>query len=148
MRTLDRENSDGVLPAHHPGCLGCGGDNPHGHRLVARVQDGALCAEHTFDARHAGAPGMAHGGAIATVVDDLLGYVGYLIGEPAVTRSLTLEYLRPVLLGTRCLISAHLDRRDGRKLFLSAEGADGAGDRLFTAQAVFLTVEMAHFADR
>jgi uncharacterized protein (TIGR00369 family) len=112
---------------------------------VVQLRDGTLHAQHAFDDRHAGAPGIAHGGAIATVVDDVFGYAGYLIGQPAVTRSLTIDYLRPVRIGAPCQITARIERREDRKLFLSSKGVDTSGTTLFTAKALFLVVGFEHF---
>lgn len=140
------QGESGVLPSHHDHCLGCGRSNPHGHRLAAhRDGDSAVVATHTFDVRHVGAPGIAHGGAVATVIDDLYGFALYLVNELAVTRSLTLDYLRPVLLGTPYRLRAQLDRREGRKLHLSATLV-GPGDRLTVrSEALFIVVDADHF---
>lgn len=145
---FDKDHDDqSPLPSHHPNCLGCGPANPHGHHLeVVRDANGVL-ARHVFDARHTGAPGIAHGGAVATVVDDLFGFVLYSVGEPGVTRHLGVDYLGPVLLGTPYEFRARLDRRDGRKLFLSAEGTDEAGKVVVKAEALFIVVGLTHFRD-
>jgi acyl-coenzyme A thioesterase PaaI-like protein len=99
-----------------------------------------------FDSRHVGAPGIAHGGAVATVLDDLFGFLLYLVREPAVTRHLEVGYRAPVLLGTRYLLEAGIERRDGRKLFVRAQGADELGEVVVEARAVFVIVGFEHFA--
>ena len=53
------------LPAHTPVCMGCGPDNPHGLQLTAYSDGPEVFADVTFGERHIGAPGLAHGGAIA-----------------------------------------------------------------------------------
>ena len=127
-------------------CLGCGTDNEHGHHLQPRLAGDRVLARHVFDLRHSGAPGIVHGGAIATVVDDLLGFVLHLVGEPAVTRQLQVDYLAPIRLGAALDLVAHLARRDGRKLFLEATGTDVASGRtLLTARALFVVVPLEHF---
>ena len=69
--------------------MGCGPDNPHGlHVEVYRSAD-SVYADVTFDERHIGAPGLAHGGAVAAACDDVLGFTLWIAGTPAVTRSLT-----------------------------------------------------------
>lgn len=79
-----RPHADGAqLPPHHPHCLACGPDNPHGHHLTVRRRGEEVHATHVFDERHVGAPGIAHGGAVATVLDDLFGFLLYLTGGPA-----------------------------------------------------------------
>lgn len=143
---VDSRAGDGVLPPHHPECLGCGPDNPHGHHIQVRRQGDAVVGEHVFDQRHVGAPGIVHGGAVATVVDDLFGFVLYAVREPAVTRHLEVDYHAPVWLGRTYRLAATLDRRDGRKLFMQATATDAAGGRAFSARAVFIVVPLEHFA--
>lgn len=145
---FDRRSWSGVLPPHRPDCLGCGPDNPHGHHMQVRRDGDGVVTEHVFDGRHVGAPGIAHGGAVATVVDDLFGFLLYLVGEPAVTRHLEVDYRAPVWLGRTYRIRAGQDRRDGRKLFVSATGTDDSGTETFTARALFVVVPLEHFAGR
>ena len=134
------------LPAHHPQCLGCGPDNPHGHHMhVWREQD-RVRTRHVFDDRHVGAPGIAHGGAVATVLDDLFGFVLYVVGDLAVTRHLEVGYRAPVRLGVPYLLEAGLNRRENRKLFVSARGVDEDGALVVEAKAVFIVVEPHHFS--
>ena len=133
------------LPPHHSTCLGCGPGNPHGHHLQVRRDGDRVAAEHVFDARHMGAPGVAHGGALATVIDDLYGFLLYVVGELAVTRSLHVEYLAPIRLGIEYHLWAELERREGRMLHLRAQVADPAGRITATSNALFLTVTVDHF---
>ena len=73
------------LPSHAPGCFGCGPNNPCGLGLHA-WRDGEEVRGHVvFAEHHSGAPGFAHGGAVATALDDCLGFLLYVIGQPAVT---------------------------------------------------------------
>ena len=134
------------LPPHHPRCLGCGPENPHGHHLQVWREGDVVRAEHVFDERHVGAPGIAHGGAVATVLDDLFGFLLYGIGEPAVTRHLEVGYRAPVLLGTQYLLEAGVQRREGRKLFVRGQGTDERGALVVEATAVFVVVGREHFS--
>lgn len=141
-----RPHPDGAeLPAHHDHCLGCGPDNPHGHRLQARRHGDGVAASHTFDERHVGAPGIVHGGAVATVIDDLYGFLLYLVGAPAVTRQLTVDYLAPVLIGTTYRLEGSVTSREGRKLFVAASLTAPDGRSVATSTAVFVTVGVDHF---
>lgn len=141
------EGHDGSaeLPAHHPQCLGCGPDNPHGHRLVARRKGDGVVADHVFDSRHVGAPGIAHGGAVATVLDDLFGFLLYVVGNLAVTRSLQVDYYSPVILGTEYQLAAELIGREGRTLHMAAAISDET--RIVAkAEATFVIVSIEHFS--
>lgn len=134
-----------ALPPHSSQCMGCGPDNPAGLAMQVRREADDVVCEQTFDHRQVGAPGLAHGGAVATACDDLFAFVLYLVAEPAVTRTLEVGYRRPVHLGVPHHIRARLERRDGRKLHLAAEGTDPDGVVCFEARAVFVVVDIEHF---
>lgn len=134
-----------LLPAHHGQCLGCGPDNPHGHHLRVSRRGEGVVAQHAFDDRHEGAPGIVHGGAVATVFDDLFGFLLYLAGEPAVTRQLSVEYLSPALIGTPYSLEAAVTGREGRRLFVTATLAGANGAQVATSTATFVTVGVDHF---
>lgn len=137
-----------ALPQHHRECLGCGTDNPHGHHLEAYLIDGAVVATHAFGQRHVGAPGIAHGGAVTTVIDDLFGFLVHQAGSPAVTRHLEVDFLAPVLLGVPYSLRAELTAAEGRKSFVAASVTDPDGRVVARSTALFLAVDRAHFEQR
>ena len=135
-----------VLPPHASACLGCGPDNPHGLHLETRRDGDGVRARLVVDERHQGAPGISHGGAVAVAFDELLGSVLFLVGEPTVTRELTVEYLRPVLLGRAYDLTGRVTRRDGRKIWTEGEATDADdGGVVARSRAFFLVVPVEHF---
>ena len=134
-----------VLPPHYPTCLGCGPDAEQGYHLQVRLDGDAVVGEHVFEPRQSGAPGIAHGGAVATVLDDLLGYLLYVARVPGVTRHLAVEYLRPVLVGMPYALRGTLEQRDGRKLWVTATCTAPDGTVVATARGLFIAVEVSHF---
>ncbi|MGN7132509.1 PaaI family thioesterase [Rhodococcoides corynebacterioides] len=134
------------LPPHSPHCMGCGPDNPAGLQLEVFRSGDEVYTDMAFDERHIGAPGLAHGGAVAAACDDLFGFTLWIARTPAVTRNLTVDYLAPVPLHRPLRIRAHVREVDGRKLHLRATGTADDGTEMFTAQAVFITVSIEHFA--
>jgi hypothetical protein len=68
----------------------------------------------------------------------------WIAGTPAVTRALTVEYLQPVPLHQPHRITAHITAREGRALHVAATGIQKGVTR-FTANAVFVVVDTAHF---
>lgn len=133
------------LAPHSERCLGCGPDNPAGMGMHVQREGDTVVTDIVFQPRHVGAPGLAHGGAVATVCDDLFGFVLYVVSEPAVTRTLEVDYHSPAVLGTSYQVRAWLDHRDGRRLHLRATGTDPTGRECFQARAVFVVVPLAHF---
>ncbi len=132
------------MPLHPSVCFGCGSDNFSGLRLRPWRLGDHIYADIAFDERYIGAPGLAHGGAIAAACDELLGYTGWLIGAPAITRSLTVDYLAPVPLLQIHRITAKVDEQRGRGIHVSAKGTRG-DDVAFTARGVFVRVPFEHF---
>ncbi|RDI49364.1 PaaI family thioesterase [Nocardia mexicana] len=134
----------GSLPPHHGNCLGCGPGNAAGLGLEF-VGDGAgIVAALVLDERHEGAPGLAHGGAVATVLDEAAGSVLLPLRLPAVTAQLNVSFSEPVPLGVPLTVRAALDRRDGRKLHITAE-VELDGRCAARAEALFIVVSPDHF---
>lgn len=65
-----------------------------------------------------GHPGVVHGGILALLVDDVLGFGFYAMGiSMAMTANLNMNYVAPVPANTEIIIDASLERQEGRKLF-------------------------------
>lgn len=134
------------LPPHSPECAGCGPDNPAGLGLrVVRTTTGVE-AIHRFSDAQVGAPGIAHGGAVALAFDDLFGFVLYTVGSLAVTRSLTVDYQAPFRLHRPYTFHAQVVERAGRRLQLRADAWDDTGRKAGSATATFVVVGPRHFA--
>lgn len=133
------------LPPHSRDCVGCGPENPAGLGLqVVRTVDGVE-AVHRFTDQHVGAPGIAHGGAVALAFDDLFGFTLYTVGVLAVTRSITVDYEAPFRLHQPYTFSARLVERAGRRLQLRAAARESSERLVGTAAATFVVVGADHF---
>jgi acyl-coenzyme A thioesterase PaaI-like protein len=93
----------------------------------------------TFPPVMVGAPGLAHGGAVALVLDELLGLVNVVNGQGAMTGTLTVRYRSPTPAGRPLTLFAELTGAERRKVFTRGEVRDGD---LVTAEAegVFIQV--------
>lgn len=136
-----------LLPAHYPTCLGCGADAEHGFHLQVRREGDEVVTAHVFTTEQSGAPGIAHGGAVATVVDDLMGYLLYVVRKPAVTRTLEVEYLKPVMVGQEYVVRGRVEKLDGRKVWVSCTGTSADGVLTFRGTGLFLEVALSHFSN-
>jgi len=124
--------------------MGCGPDNAAGLAMGMRAVDGRVVGSVTLDNRHEGSPGLAHGGAVATALDDLFGGVLVLLEQPAVTANLSVDYRAPVFLGVPLPLVGWCHARTGRKLELRGEMRH-ADTLLAEATALFLAVDLEHF---
>lgn len=129
---------------HH--CFGCGLSNPTGLRLrFFTAPDGAIVCHPRLAGRFAGPPGHAHGGIIATLLDEAMSKANRARGIVAMTRQLSVEYLRPVPLGARLTLTARHLSAHGRRHPCEAQLADASGRTLATATAVFVAVDPGRF---
>lgn len=78
-------------------------------------------AEVIFDWRFEGPYNCAHGGYIAAVFDEFLGWAQLLSGGAGATRNLSVDYHKPTPLNTQLKLSARLVKQEGRKLTVHGE---------------------------
>ncbi|MET7370739.1 PaaI family thioesterase [Streptomyces sp. NPDC005566] len=139
-----------LLGSHYEQCFGCGGEQPHGLHLQARAGEGvSVTAEFTVKPAHQGAPGLAHGGVLATAMDETLGALSWLLRVIAVTGRLETDYVRPVPVDTVLFLDAEVTAVHRRKIFCRATGRIGGpeGPVAVRAEALFIEVKMDHFID-
>ncbi|MFA5883400.1 MAG: PaaI family thioesterase [Acidimicrobiia bacterium] len=79
----------------------------------------------TLDASFGGGPSRAHGGAVATLLDEALGRGAVAAGVPGLTVALEVRFRGGVPLGLPLRVTARCDRVDGRKRFASGEVRQG-----------------------
>jgi acyl-coenzyme A thioesterase PaaI-like protein len=110
-----------VPVAHHDLCFGCGVANLFGLQLELEVRDGRIEGRFFVKQDHQGPPGFAHGGVIATALDEAMALLVHDEGVHAVTRRLEIELLGPVPVGSFAGVSAWIESRDEKQLALRAE---------------------------
>ncbi|MEU5276411.1 PaaI family thioesterase [Streptomyces asoensis] len=139
-----------LLGAHYEHCFGCGGAQTHGLHLEARAGEGVtVTAEFTVQPAHQGAPGLAHGGILATALDETLGSLNWLLRTIAVTGRLETDFVRPVPVGTTLYLEAEVTAVARRKIYSSATGRIGGpdGPLAVRADALFIEVAVEHFVN-
>ena len=134
------------IPDHHlDTCFGCGPDNPHKLGIEPTYTEDRVIAELTFHPRFEGGPGLAHGGAVAALFDDLLGFVSMMHQRPAVTAKLEVNYRHPIPLGVTIRAEAWLTAIEGRKQHVEGAGFAPDGTVLVEASGLFVAVGVEHF---
>jgi len=91
-----------------------------------------------------GAPGRAHGGIVAALIDETMGKVLGIVGTPAFTGRLTITYRAPTPLGVRLTGRARCVEQRGRKLTFTAEVRHGE-TLIAEGEALFITVDPTSF---
>jgi uncharacterized protein (TIGR00369 family) len=100
----------------------------------------ALC-DLVLPRRYQGPPNHAHGGIIATILDEAMGKVNKLRNVIALTKSMNIEYLRPVPLDTPLLAVGFEKNVSGREHHNGAEIRSRAGEVLARGEGVFIAID-------
>ena len=121
-------------------CYGCGSENSHGLKMRFRLEDGRAIAEFTPPDYLQGYPGLVHGGGIATMLDEAMGWAVYEQGNWALTARFGMRFRAPVPLGEQLTVSGWVARDRGRFLEMRAELRSSAGVLLTEADGIFARV--------
>jgi acyl-coenzyme A thioesterase PaaI-like protein len=129
-----------VRDDHH--CFGCGRLNPHGLRLTFyQGEHGSLWAPWTPDQKHEGYTGIAHGGVITAVLDEVMAWTVYSKQIWALTGKINVTFRNPVVMGVPTRASGRIVADRGRVLEMAAKLHRAEDDLLLAeATATFIRV--------
>jgi len=127
-----------------PDCIISGAANPMG--IAARLwrEGDEAVGQVVLGAAFEGAPGRAHGGIVAALIDETMGLVMSMSSSPAFTGRLTVTYRAPTPVGALLETRARLHERQGRKMTITAE-LKCAGQLLAEAEGLFIIVDPEKF---
>jgi acyl-coenzyme A thioesterase PaaI-like protein len=116
---------------HHPFL---GPSNPMAPPVaIERSEDATVSASVTYDLRHEGMSGCAHGGWIAALFDQIVAVAAAgVAGRPSMTGTMTIRFLRPTPIATPLRFEGSAERTGERTL--RALATLSAGDEV-TAEA-------------
>eukprot|EP00124_Ichthyophonus_hoferi_P002066 Ihof_evm8s128 gene=Ihof_evmTU8s128 len=69
----------------------------------------------SFGGEITGHDGVVHGGALATIMDEIFGYLAHQGEGKWFTANLSMNYRRPVLSNSCCTVRASVEKQEGRK---------------------------------
>ena len=123
---------------HHDLCFGCGQANIFGLQLELEPRAGGGVAGRFFVKQdHQGPPGYAHGGVIATALDEAMALLLHGQEELALTGRLEVDLLAPAPVGTYVTVEADVEDAGERKVVLAAR-ASGDDGPVASARGVFV----------
>jgi len=123
-------------------CFGCGPSNAHGLQLNFKLSSTGkiFICEFSIGESFVGPPGHAHGGIIATILDEAMGKANKLKSKVALTRHMEVDYLRPVPLWQPLIVEGSVVRTRGRALYNRGELRNAKGDVLARSRGKFLAI--------
>jgi uncharacterized protein (TIGR00369 family) len=135
-------------------CFVCGPNNPDGMRLkfVLDEERQTFVCRFRLGKRYTGPPGHCHGGIIACILDDAMGKVNKLHQVVALTREMTVEYLKPVPLHKPLRVEGREVSVSGRQHANAAEILNEKNEVLARSRGVFIAIDpeqmFARFVER
>jgi uncharacterized protein (TIGR00369 family) len=124
-------------------CFACGPDNPDGMHLKFTLDEErqTFVCRFRLPKRYSGPPGHCHGGIIATILDDAMGKINKLHNVVALTREMTVEYLKPVPLQKPLRVEGKGVSVIGRQHINAAEIMNEQGEVLARSKGVFIAID-------
>ena len=130
------------------GCFACGTENPIGLNLQFFSVEGTVGTEITLDKVYEGWEGIAHGGIVSTLLDEVMSWaILYSKKVFIVTRNMTVKYIRPIMIGTPLLITGQMtDTQTFPRIGAEAEIRDREGGLLIKGNAEFVALSEEKFS--
>ena len=128
-----------VAPHH---CFACGTLNVHGMGLVLHVEPDRAWTETSLGARFQGWEEIAHGGIVATILDEVMGWSLAAADDWGVTARMAVEYRKPVPLDTMIRADGWITRKRRRIIDTEARIIDMETETvLATASGVYMAAD-------
>ena len=123
-----------------------GQSNPISPLAVLTENGDQVRATVCFENGYVGAPGWVQGGAVASVFDQLMGFVLIREGSPCVTAELSVRYHHPTPSHQELRFTAWMEREEGRYVVLKATCHHG-DQHTATSEATFVRLNPMQFAE-
>jgi uncharacterized protein (TIGR00369 family) len=124
-------------------CFVCGQNNPDGMRLKFTLDEPrqTFVCKFRLSKRYTGPPGHCHGGIIASILDDAMGKVNKLRHVVALTKEMTVEYLKPVPLHQPLHVEGREVSVNGRQHINAAEIRNEKNEVLARSRGTFIAID-------
>lgn len=128
---------------HVPECFGCSTTNAASLGIELASAPDAAEGRVRFGEGCEGAPGLVHGGLLATFADEVMGFVQHGDGAVRLTAEMTIRYRRPTPLDTDLVCRATAGEVTGRRFTVQSVITTADDDQAVLAEAdatyVFVT---------
>ncbi|HEX5823071.1 MAG TPA: PaaI family thioesterase [Candidatus Limnocylindrales bacterium] len=123
-------------------CFACGSLSEHGMRLDLHVSGDRCWTELELADRFQGWDGIAHGGIVCTILDEVMAWSLAATDNWGMTARMTVDFKRPVRLGQPIRAEGWMTRRRRRLVDTAARLVDTTtGELLATAEAVYVPAD-------
>jgi acyl-coenzyme A thioesterase PaaI-like protein len=128
-------------------CFACGSLNADGLRLDLHLEPSRSWTEFELDRRFEGWEGIAHGGILCTVLDEVMAWALVAEDDWGVTARMAVSFKKPVAVGTSIRADGWITRSRRRVVETAARIVDVAtGVELATAEGTYVAADEAQKA--
>jgi acyl-coenzyme A thioesterase PaaI-like protein len=128
-------------------CFGCGPLNEEGLQMTFLPEGDVSVAEFAVPARYQSWKGVVHGGMVALLLDEAVGWAAWHKGHPGVTGKLEVRYRLPLRIGERVRLTGRVDSVR-RTLVYAAAKIERISDGVTVAEASATLMEASPTGDR
>ncbi len=129
-------------------CFACGELNEHGLQLALHTDASGCRTELTLDPRFQGWEGVAHGGILATILDEVMAWAVIGRGTWGVTARMTVDFRRPVHVGRGLRAFGEVSKATRRLFRTTGRIVDAeTGDLMATAEGTYLAAPPDRLAE-
>ena len=126
--------------------IGDRSDDRFAVRYFLRDSDKQFFGKVYFGKATQGPPGNAHGGSMAAVLDEAMGFSAWAIGHTVVAAKIEVEYFKMLPVNSVVTVEAWVESVDGRKV--RAKGKIYQGDKVFSSsEGLFISIAIEKFGD-
>jgi uncharacterized protein (TIGR00369 family) len=124
-------------------CFGCGPQNDTGLKLKFVLDEPRqrFVGRFRLQGRFVGPPAHAHGGIIATILDEAMSKLNKLHNVVCLTATMEVAYLKPVPLSKPLIAEGWEQRVRGREHYRCAEIRNPEGEVLATSKGRFIEID-------
>ncbi len=112
--------------------------NKNNKKVYARIYFGSATQ---------GPPGYAHGGSIATVLDETMGIAAWIAGYTVVSIELSIKYKKMLPVNSLVTIEANIASISNRKVIAKAKMYDNTGTIFSISDGTYFKIQKEKFGD-
>lgn len=112
-------------------------------KYYRRVADGALIAKAWFGPGTQGPPGHAHGGSMASLLDEVMGGCAWMHGHAVLAAQLVTNFRNPLPLGSLVIAEGWITHQEGRKIHTKGRIFSEGGLLFAEGEALFIELTAA-----
>lgn len=101
-------------------CFGCGPLNDEGLQLRFLPQDDVSVTEFVVPPQYQSWKGVVHGGMVALILDEAVGWAAWHQGHPGVTGKLEVRYRQPLRIGETIRVTGRVEKIRRTLVYASA----------------------------